>query len=212
VIFWQVSTAGAPDVWMAFFVTTGVLLVARARQLTGSQSRFSPHSGRRPGRRKVQPLPFLPPPWCWHFLWKHAHFDASALFSALRLVVVSGPTRATRFEATIPYFLLAPLRLDRPKSTPLPGFGARGHWRKRATFHPRALLFPFFAAVDQRDAGFWQFFGPLPFAFLCSSVLAWRNTPLWRTEVWSGCQQLVGLCSSGMLRFSCLFFGCSAAA
>src|ERR1700720_4398769 len=32
VVFWQMSTAGAPDIWMAFFATTGVLVVARVRK------------------------------------------------------------------------------------------------------------------------------------------------------------------------------------
>src|SRR5260370_25279085 len=67
---------------------------------------------------------------------------------------------------------------------------------------PQVFLFPLFAAVDQAHAGFWQFFGPLPLAFLLFSVLAWRNTPVWRAAsiVWLASSVLVCL-SSGMLRF-----------
>jgi hypothetical protein len=64
------------------------------------------------------------------------------------------------------------------------------------------LLFPVFAAVDQAHMGFWQFFGPLTFAFALLIVLAWRNTPLWRaaTIVWLVSSMLTAV-SSGMLRF-----------
>jgi hypothetical protein len=36
VVFWQLSTSGAPDVWMAFFATTGVLVVAARKISSGS--------------------------------------------------------------------------------------------------------------------------------------------------------------------------------
>jgi hypothetical protein len=67
---------------------------------------------------------------------------------------------------------------------------------------PQMFLFPLYAAVDQAHAGFWQFFGPLPVTFVLFSVLAWRNTPIWRAAsiVWLASSVLVGL-SSGMLRF-----------
>lgn len=32
VVFWQISTAGAPDLWMAFFATVRVLVISRARE------------------------------------------------------------------------------------------------------------------------------------------------------------------------------------
>src|SRR5690349_9148443 len=32
VVFWQVTTAGSPDIWMAFFVPLCVLLIARAKE------------------------------------------------------------------------------------------------------------------------------------------------------------------------------------
>src|SRR6266567_4408356 len=31
VVFWQITAAGAPDIWMAFFTATAVLVIARAR-------------------------------------------------------------------------------------------------------------------------------------------------------------------------------------
>jgi hypothetical protein len=71
---------------------------------------------------------------------------------------------------------------------------------------PRSILqlflFPVFAAVDHAHMGFWQFFGPLPFAFVLLIVLAWRNTPFWRaaTIVWLASSMLIAV-SSGMLRF-----------
>ena len=36
VVFWQISAAGAPDLWMAFFATTGVLVISRAKELPRS--------------------------------------------------------------------------------------------------------------------------------------------------------------------------------
>ncbi len=203
VVFWQVSTAGAPDVWMAFFVTTGVLLVARARTtdwlaitvLAGTLA------GALAGAKytgclfaaalllaflvEARSLRRLGPFFCAALvvgIWPYAR---NALWSHDPVF----PFLLHWFRsAEINTFTLASVLADTGASVP------------RSI--PRALLFPFFAAVDQAHAGFWQFFGPLPFAFLWLSVLAWRNTPLWRTAsmVWLPSSLLV-FGSSGMLRF-----------
>jgi hypothetical protein len=203
VVFWQASTAGAPDIWMAFFAAVGVLAVARAR----NEDRFAITmlagviAGALAGAKYTGCV--FAAALTLAFLVEARSFRRLGLFFSAALAAGIWPyvrNALWSHDPVFPFLLkwFAPGQTNSfTLASVLADTGASG-----LRSIPQVLLFPLFAAVDQAHPGFWQFFGPLPFAFLLFSVLAWRNTPIWRAAsiVWLASSVLVGL-SSGMLRF-----------
>lgn len=207
VVFWQASASGAPDIWMAFFVTAGVLVVARAgrENVLAHAALAGILAGALAGAKytgcffafalllaflsEVRSLP--------RFGMRLALFFSAALATGIWPYARNALwTRDPVFPLLLNSF--APARMNSfTLALVLADTGANG---SRSTVH--GLLFPLFAAIDQAHAGFWQFFGPLPLGFALLILLAWHNTPLWRvaTIVWVGSAVLV-FASSGMLRF-----------
>ncbi len=203
VVFWQASTAGAPDIWMAFFAAVGVLVVARAR----NEDRFAITilagviAGALAGAKYTGCL--FAAALMLAFLVEARSIRRLGLFFSAALAAGIWPyvrNALWSHDPVFPFLLkwFAPGQMNSfTLASVLADTGASG-----LRSIPQMFLFPLFAAVDQAHAGFWQFFGPLPFAFLLFSVLAWRNTPVWRAAsiVWLASSVLVCL-SSGMLRF-----------
>jgi hypothetical protein len=203
VVFWQMSTAGAPDIWMAFFATTGVLVVARARK----EDRFAvtmlagAMAGALAGAKYTGC--FFAAALLLAFLVETRSLRRLTLFFCAALAVGIWPyARNTLWthDPVFPFLLhwFAPTEVNSfTLGRVLADTGASG---RRSLW--QVFLFPLFAGMDRDQAGFWQFFGPLPFAFALPIFLAWRKTPLWRVVsiVWLASSALIVL-SSGMLRF-----------
>jgi hypothetical protein len=203
VVFWQISTAGAPDIWMAFFATLAVLTIsslssdprwasvllcgAFAGAIAGAKYTgcffavsllaafsFETRSLRRLAGFFGMALAAGMWPYLRNTLWSH-----DPLFPFLLRWLA--PERVNAFT-------LASIRADT-------GAASHASWTQ-------ALLFPVFAGIHSAHTGFWEFFGPLPLAFLPLIFLAVRRTPLWRAAgiflVLSG---LLVAFSSAMLRF-----------
>ena len=203
VVFWQMSTAGAPDIWMAFFATTGVLVVARVRK----EDRFAVTmlagvlAGALAGAKYTGC--FFAAALMLALLAEARSLRRLGLFFSAALAVGIWPYARNALwshDPVFPFLLhwFAPREINSfTLASLLADTGASG---------PRSILqlflFPVFAAVDHAHMGFWQFFGPLPFAFALLIVLAWRNTPFWRAAsiVWLASSMLIAV-SSGMLRF-----------
>ena len=203
VAFWQITTAGAPDVWMACFLTLGVLAVVRAKEnpcltttvLAGVMA------GAAAGAKYTGLL--LAASLFAAFIWEVRSLRLSLVFFASAAITGFSPyLRNWLWSGDLVFpFLMRYLAPDRVNAYALAGIlaatgasGSRGFWR--------IIGFPLFATVDPADLGFWQFLGPLVFCLAPLTVLAVRRTPLWRVVliVWLAGAMGIGL-TSGMARF-----------
>jgi hypothetical protein len=203
VVFWQMTAAGAPDIWMAFFAAVGVLVIARAKN--DSKPTIAAIAGLLAGAVAgtkytgciVAASLLAALVWETRSLRRVAIFFASALAAGIwpytRNLVWTG-------DPVFPFALrwLSPGRLNTYALTSLlADTGASAH-----TGFWQLAKYPLLASVDFEHLGFWQFFGPLCLLFTPLIVLAVRNTPLWRAAlvVWVGGSIGIGA-STGMSRF-----------
>ena len=203
VTFWQVTTAGAPDIWMATFVTLGVLSVVRAKEKPQlSAVIFAGVMAGAVAGSKYTGL-YLAACLFTTFVWEvrslrnsiicFASAATTGVWPYLRNVVWSG-------DPVFP-FLMQRVEPTRVNSYALAGYladtGAAAH-RDFAEI----IGFPFFASSGIAQIGFASLLGPLVLCFAPLTFLAIRNTPLWRVilVVWLGGAIGIGL-SSGMMRF-----------
>ena len=204
VVFWQMSTAGAPDLWMAFYALLGLLMIARFVE----------------SHAKV---------YCW-LAGAFAGAIAGTKYTgcmiagslALALLLESRSMRALGmfFVAALsagiwPYarnivwtgdplfpFFVARLQPGNYNAHAMTAFVADGS--ATGKLHTLDLIrFPMFAAIDGTNLGLWQFLGPICLAFAPLLFFAMRKTVLWRSclLVWIVSTAGIGL-SSGMMRFA----------
>jgi len=203
VVFWQITAAGAPDIWMAFFAAVGVLLVARAK--SKPQLAMAAIAGLLAGAVAGTKYTgcIVTASLLAAFVWETPSLRRIAVFFPGALVAGIWPYARNLMwtgDPVFPFALrwLSPGRVNGYALTSLlADTGASAH----TTFWQLAK-FPLFAWVDFEHLGFWQFFGPLCLLFTPMIVLAVRNTPLWRAAlvVWVGSSIGIGA-STGMSRF-----------
>ena len=203
VVFWQITAAGAPDIWMAFFTAMPVLVIARAR--SNSQAAIAAIAGLLAGAVAGTKYTgcIVAASLLVAFFWETRCLRRGAIFCASLLAAGIWPyvrnfvwTGDPFFPFTLRWF--SPGRINSYALTSLlADTGASGH-----TSIWQLAKFPFLASIDPEHLGFWQFFGPLCLIFAPLILLAVRNTPLWRTAiiVWLSSSILIGA-SSGMTRF-----------
>lgn len=203
VVFWQVTTAGAPDIWMAFFLPLCVLLMARAKETRAWQPAVIAGllTGGIAGTKYTGLILVAVLLLAFVFELRAVRlsllFFASAIgagfFPYLRNWIWTGdpvfPFLAGKFAPEyFNAFAYASYRADTGAST------HAGFWR--------LVEFPFFTAVDPAHTGFWLLLGPLVLCFAPLTLFAVKNTPLWRITlgVWLGASLGIGF-TSGMARF-----------
>ena len=203
VVFWQISTAGAPDIWMAFFAVTGVLVAARARTVQGMPLVLLAGAldGALAGAKYTGCL--FAAALLLAFAWEARSLRRVAVFVFAALVAGVWPYARNALWTGDPVFPFL-TRWVAPAHTNLftlesvrAASGASGHHSLL-----QLLEFPFLVPLDQSHAGFWQFLGPLPLIFVPLMWRAARKNALWRVALlmWLVSGVLVGA-SSGMLRF-----------
>lgn len=203
VVFWQISAAGAPDLWMAFFATTGVLMTSRAKELPRLAHAVLAGvlAGGVAGTKYTGCI--------------IAASLAVAYFGETRsaigeLLFISGSLGAGIWpyarnfvwtgDPVFPFLtrLLSPGRVN--AYTLASYFADTGAARSRHVWH--ILTFPFFAGIDRGHLGFWQFLGPLALAFAPLLLLVVRNIALWRVALTVWVAGAIGIgATSGMTRF-----------
>jgi hypothetical protein len=203
VVFWQISSAGAPDLWMAFFATLGVIVISHCKEMPRASHAVlaGALAGAIAGTKYTGCIVAA------SMALAYFREVRSAAKSLVFLVAALGAgvwPYARNFAWTgdpmFPFLMrwLSPGKVNAYALTSyLADTGAsehRGVWQ--------ILEFPFFAAIDPAHPGFWQFLGPLVLAFAPLLFLAVRNTPAWRAAltVWIASALGIGL-SSGMTRF-----------
>ena len=203
VVFWQISTAGAPDLWMSFYTTIGVLVISRYREMPGVPLALAAGAlaGGVAGAKYTGCL--VAASMAAAFLWEARSGVKTALFGMAALAAGVWPYARNLLwtgDPVFPFLLryLAPERINAyTLASYLGDTGAsehKGFWQLAA--------FPLFAGIDPAHMGLWQFLGPLVLAFAPLLLLAVRGTSLWRTVLvtWAGSAALIGI-ETGMLRF-----------
>jgi hypothetical protein len=202
-VAWQISSAGAPDLWMPFFATTGVVLISNVRRENSWRIAIA-------GGLLAGGLAGIKYTGCYvavalaiAFLAESRSIVGTGLFGISAAASGAWPYLRNAIWTGDPVFpfLLSRLGSNHINSTALSSYlldtGAAAHhgvWQ--------LVRYMTFSWVDPARVGFWQFFGPTILAFLPLLFLAVRNTPTWRVTlvVWTISSLGLGLASS-MARF-----------
>jgi hypothetical protein len=203
VTFWQITTAGAPDIWMAYFVTLGVLSIVRAKE--SPRVAATVFAGVMAGAVAGTKYTGLVLAACLFiaFIWEVRRFRRSIIFFSSAVITGFWPYLRNWVWSSDPVFpfLMSHLDPSRVNAHALAGYLAdtgasapRGLWQ--------IIRFPLFAAVDLAHVDFSSFLGPLVLCLAPLTFLAVRRTPLWRVvlTVWLAGAIGIGL-TSGMMRF-----------
>ena len=202
VVFWQATTAGAPDIWMAFFAPLCVLAIIRAQESGAWQAALVAGllAGATAGTKYTGLI--LAAVLFAAFFGELRNLRLSALFCGSATVAGIFPYLRNWLWTGDPVF---PFLIDRFAPEHLNTFalasyradtGASAHWSWRL------IEFPFFASIDLAHLGFWQMLGPLVLCFAPLTILTVRNTPLWRVVIGVWILGALGIgASSGMTRF-----------
>ena len=203
VVFWQISSAGAPDLWMAFFTTAGALVISRSQDLP-----FASHSilagalaGAVAGAKYTGCI--VAASMAVAFFWEGRSLRRASLFLLGALGAGAWPyarNLAWTGDPMFPFLMrwVSPGKINSYALTLyLADTGAGVH---RSVW--QILKFPFFAGIDSLHSGFWQFLGPLVLAFAPLLVLVVRNAASWRTALTIWVLSTLGIgATSGMMRY-----------
>ncbi|HXT26064.1 MAG TPA: DUF1420 family protein [Candidatus Eisenbacteria bacterium] len=203
VTFWQISAAGAPDIWMCALLPLGVLAILLAQ--------------------RAQSAPACILAGILAGALAGAKYTGIMMAGAL-LLAFAAELRSVRkclifFGSAIAVGIWPYLRNWIWTGDPVfPFFFARHHnlagnlvalqslLKDTGASNPhsfgRTVRFPIFAIADSDGLATWQFLGPLVLALAPIVLLRLRNTPLWRVAmiVWLMVSLAVGV-TSGIPRF-----------
>lgn len=213
-VFWQVSSPGAPDLWMVLFTIAAVLVISKARELRGLGPAVIAGclAGGIAGAKYTGC--FIAAALFVALLVEMRSFAAGLCFAASALFTGIWPYLRNALWTGDPLF---PFLLHRLSPTHVNSNAL--FWYMAATgagTHiglvqiAKSLVF---AGVDPNRLGFFQFFGPLVLAFSPLLFRTVRNTPVWRATliVWLVSVACIGS-SSGMARFQLPIFPLALAA
>ena len=194
VVFWQISLAGAPDLWMTFFVTTGALVISRSRDLPIASHAIlaGVFAGAAAGAKYTGCI--FAASMAASFFWESRSFRRVGLFFLGAIAAGVWPyarNLAWTGDPMFPFFVRWILPQETNSYTLASYLADTG-----AGAHPsfwQILKFPFFAGIDPLHTGFWQFLGPLVLAFAPLLVLAVCNSPSWRTALTIWVPSAVGI-------------------
>ncbi|MGB2899203.1 MAG: DUF1420 family protein [Candidatus Acidiferrum sp.] len=203
VVFWQMTSAGAPDLWMAFFAVVAVFCIARMD--TDSSVAMALTCGFLAGAIAGAKYTgcILAVVLLGYVAWQARSLRRSLWFIAGALGVGIWPYARNWMWTGDPVFPFA-MRWLHPQGVnafALQALRADTGVAAHRSFWQLAK-FPFFAAIDASQLGFWQFFGPLCLMFLPFFLFLIKRTPAWRATavLWIAGSLEIGL-SSGMTRF-----------
>ncbi|HKB97156.1 MAG TPA: DUF1420 family protein [Terriglobales bacterium] len=203
VVFWQMSLSGAPDLWMAFFATMGVIAIPRFSDLPRNFPAVLPGAlaGAVAGTKYTGCIVALSLAiayvWSVRSMVKSLFFAFGALLAGvwpyLRNVVWTG-------DPVFP-FLTNHLFPDRVNAFALASYLAdTGAGEFKGVWYIVKSIF--FVGIDPAHAGFWQYFGPIVVVFAPLLILVARNTPAWRAALTVWMLSAAGIsATSGMTRF-----------
>jgi hypothetical protein len=203
VVFWQMSTAGTPDLWIAFFAVLTVLQVSHAveNREWKNAALAGVFAGTAAGSKYTGCMIAASAGLALVLqsrLWK-----AAMAFAAGAVNVGVWPYFRNWLWTGDPVFPLLMKRLQ-PEDVNAPAMAA--FLASTGADVHRSVLgvvrYPVFAAIDASKVGFWQFLGPMCLCFAPLVIFAVRRTALWRTVLIVWLLSAVGIgMTSGMPRF-----------
>jgi len=204
VVFWQMSTAGTPDLWIAFFAVLAVLQVSRAvenRDLKNA-ALAGVFAGTVAGSKYTGCV--IAASAGLALVLQSQSWKAAMAFGAGAVNAGIWPYFRNWLWTGDPVFPLLMKRLqpENVNAQAMAAFlaetGANAHHSVLGV-----VRYPVFAAIDTSNVGFWQFLGPVCLCFAPLVIFAVRRTPLWRTVliVWVLSTAGIGM-TSGVLRFT----------
>lgn len=210
IAFWQITVAGAPDLWITFYTTLAIL--ATARGITLRSTKWAMLAGFLAGAAAGSKYPVWIVPMaltviflveCRSF-WLATASSVAAFVSGLapliRNAVWTGnpffPYASNLFSAhKMNASTLAATMLDTHISVQHPGFA---HW----------IEYPFQMVLGGSDYGVGYYFGPLILAFAPLLLIAHRRGPLFRVGAWVWAAMFFSnMATSQMGRFLLPVFG-----
>jgi hypothetical protein len=203
VVFWQNSAAGAPDLWMAFFATTGVLVISRANELPlrAIAVLAGALAGGVAGTKYTGCI--IAASMAVAFLWEARSVIGRVLFLSGALGAGIWPYARNFVWTGDPMFPFMTRWLTPERVNVYALASYRADTGAGAHNNPWMLLkFLFFAGIDFQHLGFWQFLGPIVIAFAPLLILAVRRDGTWRTALLVWVLSALGIgWTSGMTRF-----------
>jgi hypothetical protein len=203
VVFWQISMAGAPDVWMAFFAVLGILIISSYGELpTRSHAVLAGvFAGAIAGAKYTGC--FVAVSMAVAYLWEASSRRNVVAFTAGVLGSGVWPYARNLAWTGDPLFpiLLKWISPDKINSYTLAAYLADTGAAKPKSLW-QLIRFPLFAGIDPMHTGFWDYFGPVIFVTAPLLFLVIRNTPTWRAAmtVWILSALGIGI-SSGSTRY-----------
>jgi hypothetical protein len=203
VVFWQISTSGAPDIWMAFFASAAVLVLCQSKLsgtwhqaflaglLTGGVA-GAKYTGCLIAAGVAAAIAIE----CRSILRTSLLCTGSLLTGVwpyLRNFVWTGDPvfpvlSKTLFPERINLFALKALLT-------VTGASQSGHLAQ-------LIPFVFFSGMHHNSLGFWDFFGPIVFALAPLLIPAFENFRRWRVPAVVWCISALGVFyASGLQRF-----------
>jgi hypothetical protein len=203
VVFWQISAAGAPDLWMAFFATTGVLVISRAKELPRSAHAVlaGALAGGVAGTKYTGCI--IAASMAVAFFWEVRSAIGGLFFFSGSLGAGIWPYARNFVWTGDPMFPFMTRWLTPEKVNAYALASYRADTGAGAHNNLWMLLkFLFFAGIDSQHMGFWQFLGPIVVAFAPLLIFAVRRDGTWRTVLFVWVLSALGIgWTSEMTRF-----------
>lgn len=203
-VFWQISSSGAPDIWMAAFASACVLVISQIHEDASWRHALLAGflAGGVAGAKYTGCV--IAAALALAFLVEYRSARRTSVFFLGAVFAGIWPYLRNLLWAGDPFFPMLTSRLFPERLNPyalanlLADTGAGG---SRSPFQ----LIPFLFFSGRRvgyTPGFWEFYGAVALALAPLALLAWRNTRAWRvtTVVWF-CAGLGIFLSSGLTRF-----------
>lgn len=203
VIFWQMCSSGSPDIFMAFFTGTALLVVSRAAD--GASCRMALVAGILAGGVAGAKYSgcLIAAAFAAAFLMEFRSLAAFFTFFAGSLGAGIWPYLRNMLWTGNPIFPFLSQRLS-PHLVSAYALQNLASDTGTGTAHSVTWLFPFlfFGPMPAKNPGFWEFFGPIVFALAPLIFLAFRNTREWRVSLLLWFLGALGIFfSSGQPRF-----------
>ena len=203
VVFWQISSSGAPDIWMAFFTSAAVIVLCQ-KKISGTWRQALLAGLLTGGIAGAKYTGCLVAAGLAAAIAIEYRSVRSVSLLCLGSVLTGIWPYLRNFDWTgdpVFPFLAKALTPERVNSFALASL--RAHTGASQSGHFGQLLpFVFFAGMRQGSLGFWDFFGPIVFALAPLWIATFGNCHKWRvpTVVW--CVSAIAVFyASGLPRF-----------
>jgi Protein of unknown function (DUF1420) len=203
-VFWQISSSGSPDIWMAAFTGAAALIISAGREDANSRHALLAGflAGGVAGAKYTGCL--IAAALALTFLAESRSAVKGFLFFLAALFSGIWPFARNLIWTGDPFFPMLVSRLfpERVNTYALRALLAdTGAASSNSVLQAIPFLF-FFTKRSGASPGFWEFCGPIVFAFAPLAFLACRNTREWRvrTFVWLFAGLEIFL-ASGLTRF-----------